>query len=52
MKIDSLDSRGTIMPLDWFFNNSDIKLVRPASEIERKDNFLHIANIEDIPTFG
>ena len=34
MRIVPLGSRGPILNLLWFLNNPDIKLVRPASELE------------------
>ena len=40
MRIVLLGSGGGILDLDWFLNNSDIKLVIQAYEIKGKDDML------------
>ena len=40
MTIAPLGFRGAFLDLDWFLNYSDFELVRHASDIERKDDFL------------
>jgi hypothetical protein len=39
------------LDLLWLFNNRDIKLVRPALEIERKDDGLLFEDFEAISAF-
>ena len=53
MRIRPFSSGGKISDTDWFLNYCDIKLVRPASKIERMDGFqgFVVVNIEAMLAF-
>jgi hypothetical protein len=48
MRIVPLGSGGAILDLDWFLNYRDIKLAIQVSEMEGKDDFQLMPNIEAI----